>query len=402
MSDTLYDVVIHIIVPTLVGDLYVPVGLLVVILLTEMITGRRPPNFASALKRIAIAWVISLAWRAQLIKELRNHFAGFDLWFSANIPNSLGRCFLIISTILHFYVLLSLVVLLCRLFWSPSIPLLRTRAYPSMLVSALFTFALALYLRLSITSWHETFLPLWYFYFGAALVGSLALISRSDKTQTVPVEEALAALARRAENFVLRIFAVSEIKPSQEIYQPAPEPTSTLPVVFEPAGQSGPARTAHLKLRRSQRTSGLRGRVLFALDARMEVPAEDQSLIAKYALGDALVYDSANRQRYTESAKAHLDATRNDTSLFASPGAQLLGAGKSLFNLGRASVSAAMAGLSLRITIHSLIAGVHVECKSMQELLEAEEAIVTAAQNLKSYLETAATFDGRENIIELR
>jgi hypothetical protein len=72
-----------------------------------------------------------------------------------------------------------------------------------------------------------------------------------------------------------------------------------------------------------------------------------------------------------------------------------------MYRLGRASVSAAMAALSLRITVDSLIRGVHVECNSMDELLAAEKAIREAASNLKAYLDTAATFDGREEVIEL-
>jgi hypothetical protein len=79
----------------------------------------------------------------------------------------------------------------------------------------------------------------------------------------------------------------------------------------------------------------------------------------------------------------------------------MLGASKTLYRLARGGISAAAASLSLRVTIDSLIRGVHVECKSLSELLEAEAAIVQAANNLKSYLETATTFDGREDIIEL-
>lgn len=99
--------------------------------------------------------------------------------------------------------------------------------------------------------------------------------------------------------------------------------------------------------------------------------------------------------------KGHLEMTKEGTPFSASATAHLLGAGKTLWRLGRASVSATMAALSLRITIDSLIRGVHVECKSMNELLEAENAIREAAANLKAYLETAATFDGREEVIEL-
>jgi hypothetical protein len=38
----------------------------------------------------------------------------------------------------------------------------------------------------------------------------------------------------------------------------------------------------------------------------------------------------------------------------------------------------------------------------MNELLEAESAIREAAQNLRGYLDIAVTFDGREEIVELR
>ena len=69
--------------------------------------------------------------------------------------------------------------------------------------------------------------------------------------------------------------------------------------------------------------------------------------------------------------------------------------------MGRAGVSAAAAALSLRVTIDSLMSGVHVECKNMDELLEAERAIREAAQNLRAYLDVARTFDGREEIVEL-
>jgi hypothetical protein len=78
----------------------------------------------------------------------------------------------------------------------------------------------------------------------------------------------------------------------------------------------------------------------------------------------------------------------------------MLGVGKTFYRLARAGISATMAGLSLRITVYSLMRGVHVECKSMDELLGAEHAIVDAAENLRTYLDIAATFDGREQIRE--
>jgi hypothetical protein len=93
--------------------------------------------------------------------------------------------------------------------------------------------------------------------------------------------------------------------------------------------------------------------------------------------------------------------TKGGPGLRDSPGSQLWGVAKSFFWMGRAGISATAAALSLRITIDSLMSGVHVECKSMGELLEAERAIRDAAQNLRAYLNVARTFDGREEIVEL-
>jgi len=59
-----------------------------------------------------------------------------------------------------------------------------------------------------------------------------------------------------------------------------------------------------------------------------------------------------------------------------------------------------MMALSLRITIDGLRNGQHIECKELDELLGAEAAILNACKNLKAYLETVQTFDGREEVVE--
>jgi hypothetical protein len=169
-----------------------------------------------------------------------------------------------------------------------------------------------------------------------------------------------------------------------------------------PALYSAPVVEAmRLKLKRSQRTSVL-GKVIFILDARMELTRDEYGLLRKYRLGNDVIYESSNRQRRKEQTLAHLEMTKGGSSLRDSAGTQMWGAVKSLFSLGRAGVSAATAALSLRVTIDSLLSGVHVECKSMNELLEAEGAIREAAQNLRGYLDIVVTFDGREEIVELR
>jgi len=155
-----------------------------------------------------------------------------------------------------------------------------------------------------------------------------------------------------------------------------------------------------LKLKRSQRTS-MFGRVIFVLDARMELTRDEQELLVKYRLGNDVVYESSSRKRQNESTLAHLEMTKGGPSLRDSAGAQLWGAAKTMFWLGRAGLSATSAALSLCVTINSLISGVHVECKSMGELLGAEKAIREAAENVRAYLDVAVTFDGREMIVEL-
>ena len=56
--------------------------------------------------------------------------------------------------------------------------------------------------------------------------------------------------------------------------------------------------------------------------------------------------------------------------------------------------------MRLTITIASLERGQHIELKSLDELLAAEDAIMEACRTLRAYLETAATFDGREVLFD--
>jgi hypothetical protein len=140
--------------------------------------------------------------------------------------------------------------------------------------------------------------------------------------------------------------------------------------------------------------------MIFVLDARMEVPRAEHDLIERYRLGHDVIYDSAARKKHSETLKARLESTKEFPGMRESIEKQFLGIGKNLFRWGLAGVSAARVSMSLRITVYSLINGEHVECKDMDELLGAERAIIEAAENLRAYLNTAVTFDGREQVIE--
>jgi hypothetical protein len=150
-----------------------------------------------------------------------------------------------------------------------------------------------------------------------------------------------------------------------------------------------------LKLKRSQRTGGIMGgKVLFGLDARAELTPDERNLVQKYGLGKIVVYDSEARRKRAESAYGHFDDAAN------TPGYSGSSAARSLWKNARGLASAAMMALSLRVTVDGLISGQHIECKELDELLGAEAAILDACKNLKAYLETAVTFDGREEIVE--
>ena len=153
-----------------------------------------------------------------------------------------------------------------------------------------------------------------------------------------------------------------------------------------------------LKLKRSQRTGGMMGgKVIFILDARAEPTAEEASLIKKYALGKMNVYDSAERKKHQASASGHFGDASGGPVFEAPTGKGVAG---SLWSNAKGLASSAMMALSLSVTIDSLIAGQHIECKDLNELLGAEGAISEACKNTKTYLDVAVTFDGREEVLE--
>ena len=150
-----------------------------------------------------------------------------------------------------------------------------------------------------------------------------------------------------------------------------------------------------LLLRRSQRSAGLMGgKIVFALDARADLSPDERGLVQKYALGKLIVYDSEARKKHGAAAYGHFDNASITPVLGAAS------AGRSLWSSARGLASAAMMALTLRVTVDSLINGQHIECKDLDELLGAEGAIREACESIKACLETAVTFDGREEVVE--
>jgi len=119
-----------------------------------------------------------------------------------------------------------------------------------------------------------------------------------------------------------------------------------------------------LLLRRDQR-SGLLGKVIFTLDVRAEISADERSNIQRYRLGDTELYAS------------HEMTDR---------GSGLLGAASRL----------AFKAITLRVTVNDLASGKRVEAKDIVEMLAIEDQIREAAQTFKQVLDAAATFGGEE------
>jgi hypothetical protein len=115
------------------------------------------------------------------------------------------------------------------------------------------------------------------------------------------------------------------------------------------------------------------------LDARVDLLPEERSNVDKYRLGTQVLYNSAATEANLAKAAAG----------FAGGG------------LLRGAVGLAMSRLSLSITVDSLTKGHHIECKDIDELLGAEEAIKSACDNIRTYIDLASTFDGREIVIDL-
>ncbi|WP_428150931.1 hypothetical protein [Brevundimonas sp.] len=155
-----------------------------------------------------------------------------------------------------------------------------------------------------------------------------------------------------------------------------------------------------LKILRSQKQGGIVSKnVLFCLDARVAFSADESANVRRYKLADQMIYSSAAAQAAAagslaagQNARGRGIPTDVDDLMFSA--ASIMGNGLKAAALG------ALSKMKLSITIASLERGHHIECKSLDELLGAEEAIMDACRSLRGYLDTAATFDGREVLID--
>jgi hypothetical protein len=144
-----------------------------------------------------------------------------------------------------------------------------------------------------------------------------------------------------------------------------------------------------LKIQRSQRSGGLAGTtVLFCLDIRADYSFDEKHNIQRYRLGGQGIYSNSAAKRHLENAEYQLARSQTGTAANRWAG------------VARGAWSMALAKLQLNITIASLGRGHHIECKDLEELLEAEDTVRGACKKLTRFLQVAETFDGSELVIE--
>lgn len=137
-----------------------------------------------------------------------------------------------------------------------------------------------------------------------------------------------------------------------------------------------------LKIKRSQRDGGVLGNTtVFCIEARVELTRRERDAVKRYKLHNQVVYNSKETEKHIERAQANLD-------------------GKSAGGLVKGLAFAALSRMSLSITVASLEKGQKIECKDLDEVLGAEEAIIEACRSMKTYLDTAATFNGMEAVVD--
>jgi hypothetical protein len=142
-----------------------------------------------------------------------------------------------------------------------------------------------------------------------------------------------------------------------------------------------------LRIQRSQRAS-FTSVVIFCLDIRADYTPEEADNIRRYRLGGQGLYNSRASERHLDAAGRQLERVQDGDLKNRAAG------------LVQGAFSMALAKMHLNVTIASLAKGHHIECRDLEELLEAEDTLRSACKNLTRYLEVAGTFDGSEVVVE--
>lgn len=126
-----------------------------------------------------------------------------------------------------------------------------------------------------------------------------------------------------------------------------------------------------LIIERSQKSAGMISKKqVFSITVRAEISAIEREAIDKYKLSDEVLYVDGDTPDY------------NPNSVMST-----LGAVAKNMRVGK-------------LVVRNLVDGKTFESDNIADMLGTEEQITNAAKNLKTYLDVATTFGGRE-VIEL-
>jgi len=113
---------------------------------------------------------------------------------------------------------------------------------------------------------------------------------------------------------------------------------------------------------------GLLGTIVFQLDVRADLSADEAESIRRYKLEKTLLYTWAE---------------------LTDPGSGLLGVASRI----------AFRAINISVTVEDLVTGKRIECADIVEMLAAEEQIKEAAATFKQVLEAALQFGGEETVV---
>jgi hypothetical protein len=125
-----------------------------------------------------------------------------------------------------------------------------------------------------------------------------------------------------------------------------------------------------LLLRRNQRTAILGNKMVFTLEVRADLTAEEKADIFKYKLGDTVLYEKMT-----------------------------MGPDRGYGLLGLAS-RVAFRAANISVSVADLAGGKKVECKDIVEMIAVIDQIKEAAEVFKAVLDAASHFGGEE-VLEL-
>jgi hypothetical protein len=157
--------------------------------------------------------------------------------------------------------------------------------------------------------------------------------------------------------------------------------------------------------KRTQRVNWY-GRIIFGIATDLAMTHQQLIDIRKYWLGRVVAFDSLRRQRQNELARMHMQlaatakSDAHDKKAFWS---RRWGTVRTflrrLFWIFAAAFRLLFSFFFIRVNLARLVRGTVIESRDLTLVLQAKEAIEQSAMYLKEYLETANTFDGRDEVV---